>query len=47
MAILTQVRVGLLRYQLARQEVEFADEKSAGRPEPAQLRAVIAKRGIG
>lgn len=26
MAILTQVRVGLLRYQLARQEVEFADE---------------------
>lgn len=26
MAILTQVRVGLLRYQLARQEVEFADD---------------------
>lgn len=26
MAILTQVRVGHLRYQLARQEVEFADE---------------------
>ncbi|KJJ97883.1 membrane protein [Pseudomonas sp. 21] len=26
MAILTQVRVGLLRYQLAKQEVEFADE---------------------
>ncbi|MDL9999411.1 TolC family protein [Variovorax sp. J22P240] len=26
MAVLTQVRVGYLRYQLARQEVEFADE---------------------
>ncbi|MNZ92059.1 Outer membrane efflux protein [compost metagenome] len=26
MAILTQVRVGTLRYQLARQEVEFADQ---------------------